>query len=266
MIKLKSIATILLAGTAMLSTASTDCSDCFIPGERSEYKVSWMKIPLAWSKSEVDAVEENGRRLIRIRMTARTYKAYKHIYAVDDITEVLLDPVTALPLREEKIVNEGTIFKNHFTIFNHDRKTATFIDRISNTTNTVPIRSDTRDVLSFLYSARERNLYELANEIQELYVEGKLYELGIEIRDTDTVKLPGYGKVESIQLEPIAEFDGLFLRQGKIFFWVSKQNRRMVTLVQAKVPVGKVSIKLEKVVGPGTDFWVKRENEREALD
>ena len=59
---------------------------------------------------------------------------------------------------------------------------------------------------------------------------------------------------------PIAEFDGLFLRQGKVFFWVSKENRRMVTWVEAKVPVGKVSVKLREVSGPGDDFWVRKED------
>ncbi|WP_372808208.1 DUF3108 domain-containing protein [Pontiella sp.] len=251
---MKSTATIIVCGLALASTASTHPTS-FIPGETAEYKVSWMGIPLAWSTTSIDAT--NG--LIRIRQVSQTYKAYTHIYQVDDATEVMVDPATSLPVSLDFKLNEGSIRKSHFTRFDHANKQAVFIDRISNTTNTVAIHENTRDILTFLYSVRNQPLQSLANEIHELYVEGKIYELGLELHRTKGLHLPEYGKVECTEIEPLAEFDGLFLRQGKIFFWVSKQNRRMVTCIEAKVPVGKINVKLQSVSGPGDDFWVRSE-------
>ena len=91
-----------------------------------------MGIPLAWSESTTDTVEENGRQLIRFRIVSRNYKAYSYIYKVDNITEVIIDPETALPVRLDVILNEGTIHKSHQTTFLHARKTAVFHDRINN--------------------------------------------------------------------------------------------------------------------------------------
>ena len=252
---MKPIASILFFGLAVASSASTNC---FIIGEVSEYKVTWTGLPLAWVKTTTEMVEEDGRELIRIEQLAQSYKAYNHIYKVDNRMETVVDPATYLPVRLDVIQNEGTRHYSHLTHFDHANQTATFIDRNSNTTNEVAIKRDTQDILTFLYSGRAYTLQELANTIPELYVNGKLYEMGMEIKKEGRIKLPGYGKVESTQVEPIAEFDGLFLRQGKIFFWVSKQNPRMVTLIQAKVPVGKINIKLQNVQGLGGD-WAKEE-------
>ena len=70
---------ILIAGIVR----ATDYSDCFIPGETSEYKVSWMGVPLAWSKNTNETVEENGRKLICIRTVSKSYKAFAKIYKVE---------------------------------------------------------------------------------------------------------------------------------------------------------------------------------------
>jgi hypothetical protein len=260
---MKTYLTSVLLVLAAMAARGKDYSDCFFPGEVSEYKVSWMGIPLAWSKSTTETVLENGRELIRIRMVAQTYKPYTHIYMVDDFTEVIIDPKTALPLRLQLDLREGGRRKNHLTLFEHANQTAIFIDQETGTTNMVPIKSDTRETLSFLYSVRKEKLEELSQQVHTLLVDGKLYDLGMAIHGDDTIKLSNYGKVACTEVEPLAEFDGLFLRQGKIFFWVSKQNRRMVTCVQAKVPVGKISVKLESVSGPGDDFWVRNEGKHE---
>jgi hypothetical protein len=233
-----------------------DYSNCFIPGEVAEYKVSWMGLPLAWSKTTTETITEDGRELIRIRLISKSYKAYTHIYRVDDRTEVIIDPKTALPVRLDLTLNEGNRHRSYLTTFHHDKKVAIFQDRINKDIKEVPIESGTQDTLSFLYSQRNHDLESLAAGKHQLYVDGKLYNLGIKIRSTDDIRLPAYGKVPSIEIEPVAEFDGLFLRQGKIMFWVSKQNRRMVTCIKAKVPVGKLNVKLQKVSGPGDDFWV----------
>ncbi|RKX40824.1 MAG: hypothetical protein DRP64_12095 [Verrucomicrobia bacterium] len=237
---------------------TNDFSSCFISGEVSKYKVSWIGLPLAWSRTSIDTITENGRELIRFRMVVENYKAYSYIYKVDDVTEVVIDPKTALPLRLDVILNEGSIQKSHLTTFYHDQGVAVFQDRISKDIREVPIESGTRDIYSFLYSARNRDLATLASQEHTLFVDGKLYELGLKIRKERKIKLPGYGKVECDQIEPIAEFDGIFLRKGKIMFWVSKQNRRMVTCIKAKVAVGKITVKLQEVSGPGDDFWINK--------
>jgi len=216
----------LLAGLASFGVRADDYSECFIPGEISEYKVSWMGLPLAWSKITTETLTEEGRELIRIKMVSKNYKAYTRIYKVDNTTEVILDPKTALPIRLDVRLNEGSRIKSHLTTFYHDKKVAIFQDRITKDIKEVEIHADTKEVLGFLYSVRNQELKILASQTHTLFVDGKLHELNLSIRRDGTIKLPNYGKIPSTEIEPIAEFDGLFIREGKIMFWISKQKRR----------------------------------------
>jgi hypothetical protein len=245
-----------LIGLIAVAARAGDAGNGFIPGEVVEYKVSWAGLPLAWSKTSTDTLIEDGQERIRIRVVSQTYKAYAHIYKVDDVTEVIIDPETALPIRVDVTLNEGNRHRSHRTTFYHDKKVAVFQDRISKDIREVPIQSDTQDILSFIFARRNDDLEALASKRYQLLVDGKIYDLRMKIHKEGEIKLPAYGKVPSIQVEPIAEFDGLFLRKGKVKFWVSKQNRRMVTCIHARVPVGRISVKLQNVSGPGDDFWV----------
>lgn len=256
---MKPVVSALLCCALSLSARAENFSSCFVPGEVTEYKVSWMGIPLAWSRSTTEVVEYDGAELIRITMVSQTYKPYNHIYKIDDKTEVILDPETALPVQLDLTLNEGSREKSHLTTFDHAKGEAVFIDRLAGTTNTVAIADDTQDIMTFLYSARMKDLNLLKEQLLHLYVDGKIYDAAITLGKTKQLNIPDHGKVESVEIEPQVEFDGLFLRQGKIFFWVSKAERRMVTLVQASVPVGKINVKLQRVSGPGNDFWVKEQ-------
>ena len=245
-----------IAAAAYCSFAE-DYTGCFVPGEVSEYKVTWMGIPLAWSKTTTEALTENDRELIRIRVVSKTYKTFAHTYKVDDLIEVIADPVTLLPVRSEIVINEGSRHRSYATTFDHKKGEATFINRIENTTNRVAIGTDTKDIITFFYSLRNTDPKELDQTTHKLFVDGEMYDMTLEVRKKGLVKLPDYGKMESTKVEPIASFGGLFQRQGKIFFWVSEEKRRMVTYIEAKVPIGRIKIKLKKVSGPGDDFWVK---------
>ncbi len=252
---MKKIFAILLAALLALAAHAGD-RRCFFPGEVSEYKITWMGIPLAWSKTTTDTIEENGRELIRLRMVSQNYKAYSYIYRVDDAIEVVIDPKTALPLRLDYRLREGSRKISQLTLFDHGNKTATTTNRIENTVETVAIEGDTRDIYTLIYTMRNMDWDDLFNKPYTLFVEGKLYQLELVKHREKKISLPNYGKVESVEIEPLAEFDGLFLRKGKVMFWVSKADRRMITCIKTKVPVGKITVKLQQVTGPGDDFWV----------
>jgi hypothetical protein len=252
---MKLFVSIALIGMAALAGRADDFSSCFVPGEKVEYKVYWLGLPIAWSTITTDTITENERDLIRIRMIVNTYAAYKHIFEVDDTTEVIIDPVTALPVRHDWIINEGSIHKSHLTTFYHDKKVAVFQDRISKDIREIPIESDTQEVFSFIYANRNGDIEKLVSRKHTLLVTGKLHELGLKISDNDDIKLAHYGKVPSIEIEPIADFDGIFLRQGKVFFWISKQPNRVVTCIKAKVSVGKITAKIHKISAPMKGFW-----------
>ncbi len=264
--KVKGLCFILLITSTALAEATEDYSKCFVPGEVSEYKASWMGIPVARSINTTEAFEENGRKLIRIRTVSKSYKAYAPIYKVNDLKEVIIDPKTSLPLRIDLHINAGNIKKSHLTLMDHANRTATFIDRIAGTTNQVTITSQTRDIITFLYAARNQTTEELTGQTHPLISSGKFYEMKVRVLKEDRIKIPNYGKIDCLKMEPIAEFDDAFLRKGELFFWISNDTQRMITRMKAKVPLGKVTIKLEHVSGSKNSFWDKTKADRSEGD
>ena len=57
---------------------------------------------------------------------------------------------------------------------------------------------------------------------------------------------------------PVAAFNGLFERNGKLQVWVSKDARQLCTRIVGEVPVASISITLAEVRGPGHDAWVTK--------
>ena len=85
----------------------------------------------------------------------------------------------------------------------------------------------------------------------------KMYELIINSGKKEKVSLEKYGKVPCIKMEPVGKFDGLFVRKGRMWLWVSDDPRYTICRVAASVPVASIKIMLKRVKGPGDDFWIQ---------
>lgn len=254
---LKCITAGLFCGLSALASNQIDYSSCFVPGEVSEYKVSWARLPIGWSRSSTEKITEEGRELIRIRMETRSYSTYDTFFKVNNLMFVVLDPETALPLRLDLIQHQGDVHKSYLTTFDHAGGEAVTIDRFNNSTNTVSILPETREMLTLIYASRNVAIDKLPEVTYPLLSNGELFDIRLKIKDTGKIRLSKYGKVASVELDPVADREGAELSDAKSTFWVSKETRRMITCVETKVPIGKVRVKLEKVSGPGDDFWIK---------
>jgi hypothetical protein len=255
---LKTLLAILVAFFFATTLWSDDYSHCFMPGESSEYKISWMKIPLAWSKTTVSEVERDGQNLIQIRMISRNYKAYSMIYRVDDLSEVLIDPKTALPVRLEIHIREGSRESHFLTYFQHEKGFAITKNLLTDEVTSTPIQKNTRDIYTLVYAMRNLSIDQLTQQTRTVFVEGKLYNLKLKKGAKKKIRIADYGAVPCVEIEPEAEFDGFFIRKGKIDFWVSEQQPRMITCIKTKVSVGKITVKLQKVSFPKKTSWTKK--------
>ena len=96
----------------------------------------------------------------------------------------------------------------------------------------------------------------------EMMTDEKLYELIVEADKIEKVELDRYGKVDCIKMEPKGKFDGLFVRKGRMWLWLSNDERYTICRAVASVPVASIKIMLKRVRGPGGDFWVAPRNQR----
>ena len=66
----------------------------------------------------------------------------------------------------------------------------------------------------------------------------------------DQVKMGKLGTFQAFQIEPMAAFQGIFIRRGKIRGWLSADEKRLPLMMKTKVPVlGTVAVILTSYEG-----------------
>lgn len=233
----------------------------FRVGEELIYRIHWGLINVGSSQITTEWVEFEGRRLIAIRLRNRTNHVLSKLYPVDDFVESLVDPETFLPVRFTKKLKQGGYRCDEETFFDHEQGLASFVSHQDGTEKTYPIEKQTRDILTFLYFSRGQEFQPGEVVQRTLMSDEKLYTLDIHCGGIEAVNLDGYEKIECLKLEPKASFQGIFVRKGRLWMWISRDARRICTEIKSKVFVGNVSLTLCSVSGPGDDFWVETSDE-----
>ena len=244
-------------------TALTDSNSLpkiwFPVGEETVSDIYWGIIHVGTTRVVTDWVEQDGRPRLRIRHLTKTNRVMAQIYPVEDTIETLIDPDKFLPVYFRTAQNEGHYHKDEITVFNH---AAGFAEQGSFRNGHVKkfkIEPDTRDIVTLMYWLRRNPFTVGTTNMYRVMADEKLYDLFIRPTAEEKQKIGDYGKVDVTRIEPDAAFNGLFMRKGKITVWVSRDERRVCTKVEAEVPVANIHIVLDQVLGPGTDAWVKKE-------
>lgn len=227
-------------------------------GERLVYRVYWGLIPVGLAVASTEWIEEQGRPLVRIRFRSRTNRVLEKLYPVDDIIESIVDPRTLLPVRFEKNLSEGKHRYHEVTTFDRTNNLARWTSMRSGRTKTFPIRPDTRDIPSFMYYMRSHAFTAGSREHHTVMADEKTYDLWLNVGRPESIDLPVYGRVDCLKIEPEAAFDGIAVRKGRAWMWISRDPRCIATRVVLSVPVATAKVILHEVQGPGDDDWVVR--------
>ena len=231
--------------------------DLWFPvGETLVYRIYWGIIPVGETVITTQWVEEDGRTLLAIRYRTRSNKVIATIYPVDDRIEAIIDPRTFLPVRFTKNLREGRHRYHEVTTFDYETQKAHWTSFVKNKSKTYDIDPDTRDLVTFMYFMRSQSFEPGTREEYRVMADEKIYDLILDMKKEEEVDVGDYGDVRCVRIEPKAKFEGLFVREGKMTLWVSRDKRTLCTAVKAKVPVASIHVKLVEVRGPGEDRWV----------
>jgi hypothetical protein len=75
----------------------------------------------------------------------------------------------------------------------------------------------------------------------------KRYELKVLVHGKEEIKTSALGKVNTIKVEPVLDGDGIFNSKGRIFIWLTDDDRRIPVLMQCEIALGSIKAKLTKV-------------------
>lgn len=235
----------------------------FPVGEVIDYEVYWGVFMVGEATAQAQWREQGGRRLLALTVDAQSNGIVEKLYPVKEHLETLLDPLTFRPLSFVKESHEGRRYTHEITTFDHAAGRGHWRSLRSGNEKVFAIEADTRDLLGLMYWIRKDPIR--AGETRlfpGVMTDEKLYEIIVEAGKAERVALSGYGKVSCIKMEPKGKFNGMFVRKGRMWLWVSDDPRYTICRVAASVPVASIKIMLKRVRGPGDDFWVLAEGKK----
>jgi len=71
----------------------------------------------------------------------------------------------------------------------------------------------------------------------------KRYELKVLVHGKEELET-AIGKVKTIKVEPVLDGDGIFNSKGRIFIWLTDDDKRIPVLMQCEIALGSIKAKL----------------------
>ena len=229
----------------------------FPVGEEIDYEIFWGIFMVGEATAKAEWINRDGRRLLSLNARAKTNGLVEKLYPVTEFLESIIDPVTFLPLSFEKDSHEGRHHHHELTTFDHAARKGVWKSLLKDDREEFDIDEDTRDLMGLMYWIRKDPIQAGETRSYRVMTDEKLYELVVESGKKEKVELENYGKVPCIKMEPKGKFNGMFVRKGRMFLWLSDDVRYTICRATASVPVASIKIMLKTVRGPGDDFWTQ---------
>jgi len=230
-------------------------------GEKLTYTIYWGIIAVGESVATTEWAYDEGQWFIKIRFRTQTNGILAKLYPVDDVVDTYIDPLTLRPILHLLGLNEGGNIRKSYTRFDWEKNQAVYVkehEDKEDEVKVIPLKEDSRDLVSFMYFLR-RTPFEAGKTYDfEVLSDYKLYDLSVETGEIEKIRLAEYGKTESLKLKPEAQFEGIFVRKGKIDLWLSADERQLLTKLVVDTPFANIKLLLKSVEGPGAEDWEKK--------
>ena len=215
-------------------------------GEKLKFSVRWLGMEVGTAEAMVKGMEKiNERDAYHIAAYARSNSLIDIIYPVRDEHHTFIDAEHFHSLRYEKIIREGTYRADEVMEYDQENHTATYYSRKNQSRKKMLIAKDIQDQLSAAYWFRMQPM-KVGNTIHiPVEADEKNWDLEVRVTQMDRVEIRGLGVFDAFQIEPMASFQGIFIRRGKIRGWLGTDEKRLPLMMKTKVPVlGTVTVVL----------------------
>jgi hypothetical protein len=211
----------------------------FGPGERFVFSVKYGIIPGGFAKLEItDTVRVRGALCHEIRSIAYSNNFLSVFFPVRDTNFSYMDVSGLYSLKVLKFIREGSYKRFRWTFFEPGKNRANTKDSI------IPTKPFVQDIISAFYYLRVIGIRDSVDI--NTFDDYKNYALRIYVKKRQTVKTKA-GRFKCLKLEPRLMSSGIFLKKGKMWVWVTDDERLLPVMLKFKLPfLGHITCKLVK--------------------
>jgi len=215
--------------------------NAFAAGEYLKFEVNYGFVTAGEAVMKIsDTTWPNGRRCYKIEFTVDSKPFFNWIYKVQDRYLTVLDSEGLFPWRFEQHIREGGYTRD----FTADFDPVMNIARTSEGDH--PIPPYVHDIMSAFYFTRTVDFSGYAPgqklHLQNFYKDST-YELDVKFKGRQTIEV-GAGKFNCIVVEPLAKEGGLFKSEGRVYVWLTDDERRIPVKVSTKIVIGSIDSEL----------------------
>jgi hypothetical protein len=208
-------------------------------GEKLAFEISYGPIKAGTAVMEIRGITQlNGRDCYHVISTAKSNKVFSSFYKVEDRVESFFDQKGLFTWKFVQRLREGKYRADRFAEYDQVHHTVT------TNKGTMDVPAYVQDVLSTMYYVRTQNL----TVGEQLYVDNhsgrKVYPLAVKVHRRERVEVPA-GSFDCFVVEPMLKAGGLFKHEGRIWVWLTADEKKMPVLMKTKVIIGTVDAKLK---------------------
>ena len=245
--------------TAFLVTASfsgepnlPEVKAPWMKGEKLTFSLGWGFITAGSATLEVKPIADGKTEFLTF---ATGNKTINRIYPVNDTVYTRVRNKGLMTEVFRKRLHEGTFHNTSVIRFDRKGEKAWLSDTVFTDMKTrktkrsadtvVAIQGEEHSIMSAFYYVRTMPLT-VGDTSRFSAVSGKKrYELKVLVHGKETVESV-LGKVPCIKVEPVLDGDGIFNSKGRIFIWLTDDDRRIPVLMQCEIALGSIKAKLVK--------------------
>jgi hypothetical protein len=250
---LRALPVVAVAVAGVQGPAAADAP--FGAGERIGMRISWARLLAGRATLQVEAAERSGRPVLELVLEARSqgFFAWLTRFHVEDRTVAAWDGERGCSVGIEKKLREGRHRREQRVRFDPETGAAVVDDQ--RLEPRYEVGECVQDILSAFFVARAAG-WNADGELPAVrtFDNGRLFDLHFRAARLDRLDLPAPlgrnvgARVFEVMLVPET---GVFEQQGRLFLWVTDDERRIPVRLRAKAPVGWVSADLESYRPPG---------------
>ena len=224
----------------------------WMKGERLEFDLCWGPITAGSASLEVKPVKDGKTEFLTF---ATGNKTINKIYPVNDTIYTRVRNKGLMTEVFRKRLHEGTFHNTSVIRFDRKGEKAWLSDTVFTDMKTrkvkrsadtaVAIQGMEHSIMSAFYYVRTMPLT-VGDTTRFSAVSGKKrYELKVLVHGRESLKT-SIGTVNTVKVEPVLDGDGIFNSKGRIFIWLTDDERRIPVLMQCEIALGSIKAKLIK--------------------
>jgi len=186
-------------------------------------------------------MDYNGKKAIHFTATGQTSGTFDIFYKVRNRYDSFIDPKTFLPYTYKENIRENSYKRSGAAEFDFEKK------EVKSPKGLIPIKPDTRDIVSAFYFARSLDLSNVnQGDVIDIdyYLEGEVARLKITYEGKEEISTP-MGTFSCFKFSPSVKAGRIFRKDSKMYLWITADANRVPIRAKAEILVGTIIMDLK---------------------